>query len=205
MRLDIGRQAIVDGLLAEYETYRVLLRSLDAADDTRPTRCAGWTVHDVVAHVVGLASDAFAGRIGRFTPDQQAAMRRDLTPADLVDELDQALLVGEPFLRALTDEHWSSDSGAPGLTLGEGLFTLWFDAWVHRDDVRAALGQGPDHDPGLAACRSYLRWTLDKQSWTPPTGVDVDAIDDHSFVLAGTGRIPASTVGLDPRVNLYRA
>ena len=200
----IERDVVVQGLLGEYKTYRDLLVGLDRADSARPTRCAGWTVHDVLAHVVGLASDAFAGRIGRFTPDEQAAMRRDLTARELADELDQALLVGEPFLQAVTDEQWTGDSGAPGLTLGEGLFTLWFDAWVHRDDVRAALGEAPDDGPGLAASRAYVRWSLDKQGWTPPPGVDVDAIDDHDFVLAGTGRIPAADVGLDSRANLYR-
>ena len=204
MTLDLDRDVVVDGLLGEYKTYRDLLVGLSPADDARPTRCAGWTVHDVLAHVVGLASDAFAGRIGRFTPDEQATMRRDLTPVELADELDQALLVGEPFLRAVTEDQWTGDSGAPGLTLGEGLFTLWFDAWVHRDDVRAALDEPSDDGPGLAASRAYVRWSLEKQGWTPPSGVDVDAIDDHAFVLAGTGRIPAADVGLDPQVNLYR-
>jgi uncharacterized protein (TIGR03083 family) len=199
------RETVVEGLLEEYAAYRKLLFELEGTtDDRRPTRCDGWSVHDVVAHVIGLASDAFAGRVGRFTPDEQAAMRRDLTPSELADELDQALLLGEPFLRAVTDEQWAGKSGAPGLTLGEGLLTLWFDAWVHRDDVRAALGQEPDTGPGLAASRAYLLWSLDKQGWIPPPGVDLDAIDDHALVLAGTGRIPASQVGLDPRVNLYR-
>jgi uncharacterized protein (TIGR03083 family) len=180
MTLALERDAIVDGLLGEYATYRQLLLDLDPVRGSRPARCEGWTVHDVVAHVVGLASDAFAGRIGRFTPDQQAAMRRDLTPADLVDELDQALLLGEPFLRALSDADWTRDCGAAGLTLGEGLFTLWFDAWVHRDDVRAALGLHPDDGPGLGASRAYLRWSLAKRDWTPPSSVDLDAIDDHT-------------------------
>ena len=202
--MKLERAEVVDGLLGEYEAYRDLLVGLDTASAARPTRCEGWTVQDVAAHVVGLASDAFAGRIGRFTPDQQAAMRRDLTPSDLADELEQALLVGEPFLRAVSEEQWSGDSGAPGLTLGEGLFTLWFDAWVHRDDVRAALGDAPDEGPGLRASRAYIEWSLGKQGWTPPPGVDVAAIDDREFVLAGTGRIPASSVGLDARVNLYR-
>ena len=202
--MTLDREAIVDGLLGEYDHYRKLLAELDADQERRPTRCDGWTVHDVVAHVVGLASDAFAGRIGRFTPEEQVAMRRDLTPAELADELDQALLLGEPVLRAVTPAQWDGESGAPGLTLGQGLLTLWNDAWVHRDDVRAALGQPPDTGPGLAASRAYLRWSLERQGWVPPSDVDVDAIDDHAFVLAATGRIPAAQVGLDRRVNVYR-
>jgi uncharacterized protein (TIGR03083 family) len=35
-----------------------LLRSLDIADWARPTDCAGWTVRDIVAHVVGLSHEA---------------------------------------------------------------------------------------------------------------------------------------------------
>jgi uncharacterized protein (TIGR03083 family) len=43
---------------AQHDAFLALLRSLDAADWARPTDCAGWTVRDVVAHVVGLSEEA---------------------------------------------------------------------------------------------------------------------------------------------------
>ena len=38
---------------AELEASIALLERLDDHDWTRPTDCAGWTVHDLVAHLVG--------------------------------------------------------------------------------------------------------------------------------------------------------
>lgn len=195
---------VATGLLDEYDHYLALLARLTADDDRRLTRCAGWTVHDVVAHVVGLASDAFTGRIGRFTPDQHAEMRRDVTVDDLVDELEQVLQVARPFLGAVTEDQWSGPSGAPSLTLGDGILTLWFDAWVHRDDVSAALGARPDVGPGLAAAVTYVRQEHSRRGWRAPVGVDVHRLDPHALVLAATGRSDPVTVGLDGSVNLYR-
>jgi uncharacterized protein (TIGR03083 family) len=200
----LDRTAVAEGLLGEYAAYLTLLRSLSPAEGRAATRCDGWTVHDVLAHVVGLASDSFAGRVGRFTPDQQAEMRRDVTAVDLADELEQSLQVAEPFLRSVTDEQWDGPSGAPDLTLGDGILTLWFDAWVHRDDVAAALGRPSDAGPGLEASRTYVRRVLAKNGWRPPEGVEVDALDPHRFVLAATGRVPAAELGLGEEVNLYR-
>ena len=200
----LDRATVAEGLLGEYDHYLALLRDIAPPDEAKGTRCGGWTVHDVLGHVVGLASDSFAGRVGRFTPDQQAEMRRDLTAADLADELDQALLLGAPLLRQADDEQWAGPSGAPDLTLGEGVLTLWFDAWVHRDDVRAALGQEPDAGRGLDAAFTYVRWALDRAGWQPPAGVDVDGLDRYTFVLAATGRAAPEPLGLDPSVNLYR-
>ena len=200
----LDRPTVACGLLDEYDCYLALLRDIDPEAEALPTRCGSWTVHDVLSHVVGLASDVFAGRVGRFTPDEQAAMRRDCTAVDLADELEQALLVGRPLLRDVTEHQWAAPSGAPGLTLGEGVLTLWFDAWVHRDDVRAALGQPTDAGPGLEASFTYVRWALAKGGWEAPPEVDVDALARHAFVLAATGRAEPGPLGLDETVNLYR-
>ena len=130
-------------------------------------------------------------------------MRRDLTARELADELDQALLAAQPFLRSATDEQWAAPSGAPGLSVGEGVLTLWYDAWVHRDDVRAALARPRDDGPGLGASVVYLRRALGQRGWTAPAGVDLDDVDPYAFVLAATGRIDARDVGLPDDVNVY--
>jgi uncharacterized protein (TIGR03083 family) len=40
-----------------------LLESLDAGDWQRPTVCPGWTVHDIVAHVVHAGAQHSGGRL----------------------------------------------------------------------------------------------------------------------------------------------
>ena len=200
----LSKEATVGGLIAEYRALGTLLRSLSDGEWRTPTRCAGWEVRDVCGHVVGLASDSFGGRIGKFTPEEQAAQRRDAKPTDLADELDEALAVVEPGLGSITDEQWDGPSGAPDLTMAEGLLTLWYDAWVHRDDVNAAIGRTTDGGDGLDAAVAYLRGNLAKQGWRPPAGVDLDSLDRHQFVLAATGRTDPAALGLDESVNVYR-
>lgn len=57
--------------------------------------CPGWTVHDVVAHLVGLAVDVTTGRLDGYAGEawtrQQVAERASKTMADLFDEWDQVL------------------------------------------------------------------------------------------------------------------
>lgn len=57
--------------------------------------CPGWTVHDVVSHLVGLAVDVAAARMDGYAGDawtaQQVEARSDHTMSDLFDEWDQVL------------------------------------------------------------------------------------------------------------------
>ena len=198
------KDATVAGLLGEYRAFGSLLRSLNDDEWRTRTRCDGWEARDVCGHVVGLASDSFNGRIGRFTAEEQAAQRRDAKPSDLADELDEALGVAQSLLTVLTDEQWDSPSGAPDLSIGDGLLTLWYDSWVHRDDVNAAIRRPVDRDAGLDAAVTYLRRHLAHDGWTAPAGVQLDSLDPHDFVLAATGRTDPAPLGLDESVNIYR-
>jgi len=104
----------------------------------------------------------------------------------------------------------------PDLTLGEGVLTLWYDAYVHADDIRAAVGRPSERGEGLHASVAYLAAELTRRGWGPATlaldslprydvGAGGRAVtgDPLQFVLAATGRADASTIGLDPTVNIY--
>ncbi len=95
---------------------------------------------------------------------------------------------------------WAGPSGVPDLTLGEGVLTLWYDTYVHADDIRAAIGQESERGDGLEASVAYLAAQLTKKSWGPATlalaGVDRYDVsgggpaitgDALQFVLAATG------------------
>ena len=53
--MGLGREEAIAGLLAEYEAFGALVRSLDKQQWEQPSRCAGWTAGDVARHVVGTA------------------------------------------------------------------------------------------------------------------------------------------------------
>ena len=113
-----------------------------AADGSRVVEvCPEWTVHDVVAHVVSLASALSAG---------------DLPRGDIQEWIDGLVedRRSTPFL-SLTDE-WDERSDAIDAFvagMGTGGATLVYDAVAHEHDLRLALGRpGARDSSGVAAC-----------------------------------------------------
>jgi hypothetical protein len=111
---------------------------------------------------------------------------------------------------------WNGPSGVPDLTFGAGVHLLWYDAFVHADDIRAAIGRPSVTGPGLDASVEYLAGELESRGWGPATlalsgqarrdigggGREVSG-EPLAFVLAATGRIDPATLDLDPDVNIY--
>src|ERR1700676_1586453 len=91
--MTLGRDEIVSGIIDELDAFAELLGSLDGEAWAKPTRCAGWTVGDVVAHVVGSMTDVVTGQLeGLGTPEvtaREVAERKGRSPAELADELAQ--------------------------------------------------------------------------------------------------------------------
>jgi uncharacterized protein (TIGR03083 family) len=207
----LPRTEVVQGWAEEMGRFSELIRSLDETELVAPTRCAGWTAGDTAAHVAGTLADIIAGRMeGLGTPEvTQRAVdeRRGHTAAQLADELDEVTKVGGDILGTFDDDAWNGPgpAGVNG-TLGYGVESLWYDAYLHGEDIRAALGQTPTYGPGLRASVSHVIDTLEMQDWTGkvPVGLDSDPKDQLAFILAGTGRADPKTIGLDETVNIYR-
>jgi uncharacterized protein (TIGR03083 family) len=212
----LPRPYVAAGALKEYEAFATLVDSLSDSDWRTPSRCVGFEVRDVAGHVIGLAEDVAAGKPGSRNAETEAASVRDDTPAQAAARLRAALVPIAALAEAADDEMWNGPSGVPDLTLGEGVLTLWFDTYVHADDIRAAIDRGSERGDGLHGSVAYLAAELTKRGWGPATlaleGVpryDVGAGgrgvtgDPLQFVLVATGRADASTLALDPTVNIY--
>ena len=116
---------------AEREDLLELVEGLTPDQWGTPSLCAGWTVHDVVAHVLSydeLGPRELATRFarGRFLVDRTNALGlqeyAERTPAQLVD-----------LLRA----HLTPT----GLTAGMGGAIALTDGLVHQQDIRRPLGR----------------------------------------------------------------
>ena len=108
------------------------------------------------------------------------------------------------------------DENPPDLTLGEGVLTLWYDTYVHLDDMRGATGRESERGDGLDATIASLAARLTTRGWGPATLV-LDGVGRHQvgaggpeitgdalqFALVATGRADAATMGLDADVNIY--
>jgi uncharacterized protein (TIGR03083 family) len=212
----LERTDVARGAIDEYESFAALIEPLDAAAWDAPTRCTGFLVRDVAGHVVGLAEDVVKGVPGSRNAEEEAASVRGDSPAQVAARLRAAVASIQPLLEALDDDAWNGPSGVPDLTFGRGVLTLWYDAFVHADDIRAALGRPSPSGPGVAASVEYLAGELTTKGWGPATlaleGVprhDVGAGgreisgDAMQFVLVATGRADPATMGLEPGVSIY--
>jgi uncharacterized protein (TIGR03083 family) len=217
----LPRQEVINGFTDELADFEKLLRSLDEGDANRPTRCEGWTVADVAAHVIGTLADIGAGRMDDLgTPEGTERVvleRRGRSVAELADELSQVAAVGAGMMAAFDEDAWNGPAPrdlAP--TLGDGVEALWYDAYVHGDDIRAALGRPSERGAGLKASVSHLSVLLSQKEWGPATlrldGMGSFAVggggkpikgDALAFTLAATGRADPAPLGLDPSVNVY--
>ena len=228
----LPRTEVTTGMLDELERFETLVRSLSPGEWATPSRCAGWTVGDVAAHVVGGMTDVAALRLeGLGTPEvtaRQVAERHGRSPAEVAGELKATIKATADLLAAFNDEAWRLP--APGgfdFTLGEGVEALWHDAWLHGDDILTAVGRPSDRGPGMKASVSHIADVLTREGWGPavlalaglpefpvgrptgngnrnPTTGSRFTGDPLAFVLAATGRADPRPLGLDESANIYR-
>lgn len=120
-------------------------------------------------------------------------------------------------LQSFPPELWNSPApNDPTYELGFAVEALWYDAYLHADDIRVALGLTPHHGDGLRCAVHHIAGYLDHQSWRPATleltGIEPIHIsgggpaitgDPRLFVLCATGRGDPIALGLDASVNVY--
>lgn len=100
--------------------------------------CPGWRTRDVLAHVVGIATDTIAGRIEDAGSDEytsrQIAERKDRSVSEMVREWEQH---AGPFEEMLDSIHPAISGGIVG------------DLVTHEQDARGAVGKSGGRE-GLA-------------------------------------------------------
>jgi len=214
----LPRTHVLRGAIDEYELFAELIAGLDEQGWTAPSRCEGWEVRDVAGHVVEAAADVIAGTIGQRTADQEAAAGRLRSPSEQAAHLRGTLDAFTGLAEALDDAAWEAASPLPTLSIGKGVLTIWFDTYIHADDIRRALGLRSIHGDGLRASLEYVRLELEDRGWGPArlelddtpvievgTGngrvVRGDALE---FLLVATGRLDPARFGLDDSVNVFR-
>jgi uncharacterized protein (TIGR03083 family) len=142
--------------LVEASRVLALLARLDATQwsaSVGPAFPAGWTVHDLAAHLAASeALLAIAVGVDPDTPETEdqpeprahaaVARHRQLDPATTIDELRHLYDLVHQAVRALGPDadHRVIAWFGLDLTLGYALTQRAFETWTHADDMRAAVG-----------------------------------------------------------------
>jgi uncharacterized protein (TIGR03083 family) len=209
-----------------------LVRRLDELDWALPTDLSGWSVQDVFAHCVALESELSGVEPLRVQIDKTAAHiknaagvytergvvgRRGRTPAELIDEFEEAV---ERRAALLDAEPLDDPTGTPPITpgrIGWDWATLLrnrpIDLWVHEQDIRRAVGKpggfgtvGARHTQGVFALA--LPYVVAKRAAAPPRTTVVVYITGE--VTARYGVVvdesrrghPADPASIEPTVQL---
>ena len=222
--MTLARSVVVPGMLPEYGAFADLLSDLSPEQWETPSRCDGWRVADVAAHVVGQLTDVTALRLdGLGTPEvttRQVDERRGRTAGELADELRTSTKAAAALAEAFDDHAFNAEGPqGGGQTLGAGLEALWFDTYLHTDDILSALGRSVTTKRGLAPSVSHISDVLSDEGAAPATirlsgldeflvsggdGARVIEGDPMEFILVSTGRADPGSMGLGPEINIYR-
>lgn len=185
-----GGEPVVELLAAEWSVLAELLAGLPDDDWQRPA-LPGWTVHDVVAHVIGgermlsgaprpeLAPEPDGGAahvrndIGRFNEAWVAALR-PLSPAEMLTALRDVTAERLAALRSMSSAELDAPSWTPA---GQGTYRRFmeirvFDTWMHEQDIRTAVGRaghesGPVAEQALAEVVGALGYIVGKRVGAP--------------------------------------
>ncbi|HEY3209123.1 MAG TPA: maleylpyruvate isomerase family mycothiol-dependent enzyme [Actinomycetota bacterium] len=205
----VGGGASTDALEAlrdECEEVSMVVVGLSEADFSRPTRCAAWTVKELLAHMYwGLnrakrwlaepppeAADADSvGYWRSYDPLEDApgiADRATQRAAEYASGNELAM-AWDGLWREVVESAGREDRSrvvstwGPTLTLDEFLKTRVLEITVHRMDLEDALGQkGWGTDQAVSIVDDTLEGLLGEQ---PPSDLEWDVVE---FIEAGTGR-----------------
>lgn len=203
-----------------------LLGDLDESQWAAPSRCAGWTVQDVVAHLVSTdqfwflsATAGLAGEPTRFlssfdpvaTPPALVEGMGAPTPAELLATYQEGVAVLTATLEGIDGEQWELPAEAPpGHVPLHALadHALW-DAWIHERDILLPLGLVPAEEPDeVQACLRYAAalgpvFLATRGSDRPGTlvveGTDPEVrvvVEAGATVVVGGGPVPEGAVHL---------
>lgn len=198
----VTQQRIADELKTERERLTAYLEALPEGAWDKQSLCEGWTIKDVMAHAIGIASDVANRRLdGVGTPEQnqrQVDERKDRSPRELLDEWnDQGALLEQGILD-LDDEFWNAPY-TENFNVGQALQRMVEDIWVHNHDVRIPLGDDPIEGPGMYSTLEVANreWNMRVPQLAPDVGSLEVSAGDFSCSVKGSGDTAVTITG-DP-------
>ena len=190
-RTVLDKDDVLTGLFASWEAIEELLSALTDEQWQTPTALPGWTVHDVVSHIVGtemmLAGsqppqtaspkpDHVNNEIGAVNERWVEELRAQ-SPEAMVAKFREVTAQRKAMLLAMTPEQWNTVTVTPAGPDSYGRFmrVRVFDCWFHEHDIRDVVGKpasdreltGPDSRLALDEMASSMGFVVGKKGQAP--------------------------------------
>lgn len=169
----LPKAEVLSGLFAVWADLEKLLADLSDSQWKTATALPGWTVQDVVSHIIGTESflqglpapdidiDVSAlghvrNEIGAMNESWVHSMRAH-SPEQMRDELKAILQARRAALEDMSEQVWNEVTFTPAGPDSYGRFMRIriFDCWMHEHDIRDAIGT-PASDRELATTTARL-------------------------------------------------
>jgi uncharacterized protein (TIGR03083 family) len=162
----LSKSDIVRCVKAERRATVELLRSLEPPRFDDPTALPGWRVREIVAHLITVDKATVTGtnlvvvftsmqRLERWNEGQVPRWAERPVP-ELLDGLDRWGRRFARFVGALPAAMYRMRLPNPwGRVAGMMVWVRAYDEWIHRQDIRRALGMG-DEQAGAAPIAEFL-------------------------------------------------
>lgn len=154
-RTVLDKDDVLAGLFGSWDSIDALLAGLTAAQWQAPTALPGWTVHDVVAHMVGTERmlsgepvpesevakpDHVHNEIGALN-QRWVDHLRDESPEAMLATFRDVIGRRKATLSAMSDDEWNTVTLTPAGPDSYGRFmrVRVFDCWMHEHDIRDAV------------------------------------------------------------------
>jgi uncharacterized protein (TIGR03083 family) len=165
MPTSVDRDQMVDLLRGEFAAIAALCSALSPEDWDRVTCLPGWTVRDVLSHVIGTEASLSGEPVPEADISQLDHMRnpiaeanevwvesmRHLSGAEMLSRFDDVTARRLAALDAMTQEDFDAPSWTPAgrdETYGRFMRIRHFDCFMHENDIRLAVGGAVRGDAG---------------------------------------------------------
>jgi len=190
----------------------LLLAGLDERQWSMPSRCDGWSVRDVVAHLAGTnrfwtysITSGLAGKPTRIlttfdpvaTPKAMVEATSAQSPAELLTEFDETNAALADVIGNLEADRWSTVAEAPPghMSLDAVVLHALWDSWVHERDIMLPLGLDPPlEDDELAGSLRYA------SALGPAFLASLGSTRTGAFAVTASDSVPTFVVEVGPEV-----
>ena len=168
----------LDELFATWSSISELCEPLSESQWKTPTSCPGWTVQDIVSHLIGVERvlTGLQSTTHRSSPrdyvknamgesnEHEVDSRRSLSGTEVLKEWNETSARRKADLVAADKTYFEGEARTPfgKATVADLIEIRILDCWVHEQDIRRALNI-PGHDSGPAA-----EFTIDRLMRTLP-------------------------------------
>lgn len=187
---EFDEDQLVFVLREEWAAIDDLLTGLSEQDWSAPGGLPGWSVRDVVAHVIGTESALLGheapdagidpmtlphvhNEMGAANEHWVRALRAD-SPAAVLTRYRDITAQRTKALEAMTQDDFDAPSWTPAgqATYGRFMRIRHFDCWFHEQDIRHALGlparvQGPCAETALDELMTAIGFLVGKRGKAP--------------------------------------